>query len=100
VPVPDGVESFVERYIREQIDDEEETRSLIAGETLVENENAQSVATQGGVMYPVALASFREGEPVLAAVGILRLATGSKPPNHELLETLARELIEHGDAGG
>jgi serine/threonine-protein kinase len=98
-PVPEGVGSFVERYIREQIDGDEETRSLLAGDTMLEDAGEHpSIATQAGVMYPVSLASFREGQLVLVAVGMLRLAIGSKPPKHELLETLARLLIQHGDA--
>jgi tetratricopeptide (TPR) repeat protein len=96
-PVPEGVDSFVARFVQDQIDDEEETKSLLAGETLVEGGEAPSIATQAGIMYPVLLASFREGEPVLAAIGILRLATGSKPPKLELLDTLARLLVQHGD---
>jgi hypothetical protein len=99
-PIPDGVGSFVERYVREQIEDDEETKSLLAGETMMEaDEEHPSIATQAGVMYPVSLVSFRQGEPILAAIGILRLATGSKPPKQELLETLARLIIQHGDAG-
>jgi hypothetical protein len=97
-PVPEGVNSFVERYVREQIVDDEETMSLLATETAVEgSRDAQSITTQAGVLYPVALASLREGRHVLVAVGILRLMTGSKRPRLELLDTLARLLVQHGD---
>jgi len=49
-------------------------------------------------MFPVPLTSPRDGEPVLAAIAVLRLAVGSRPPNQGLLDALARSLVEHGDA--
>ena len=99
--IPPAVDAFVEQYVRERADDAEETKSLFEGETVMEDAaDPPSIATQAGIMFPVALTSYRDGEPIVAAVAVLRLGTGSKPPNPSLVEAIARALVVHGDVDG
>jgi hypothetical protein len=99
IAVPSSVEAFVERYVREHLDDsEEETKSLFEGETRVDEDVVSpNIETEAGTMFPIPLMSSKEGAPVLAAVAVLRLARESRPPNQGLLDALARSLIAHGD---
>lgn len=96
--VPPAVTAFVEKFVLDQFDDSEQTKSLLEGETLVGDAgDSMSIETQAGIMYPIALISQRAGAAVLAAIAVLRLSTGSKPPNPTLTDALARLLVEHGD---
>lgn len=96
--VPERLDAFIDAFMSDREEASDATKSLLHGETLLEEGGrASEIATEAGVMFPVALTSRRASGPSVVAIAVLRLTTGARPLGEGLLDALARSLVEHRD---
>jgi hypothetical protein len=96
--VPAELDAFIAEYLRSRTESSDVTRSLFDGETMVEDSAEPSkIETEAGVLFPVVLSTYRDGEIDVVALAILKLTTGSKPLNEGLVDAVVRFLVERGD---